>query len=133
MSFSEQLKDLRSRLKLTQCEMAHKLHVDASRISRWEGGELPTLDNVLRISKTYNVDALKWLENEETCLPEEEPPMDGPRLVHMRDTQNDRNEDPSEWRAKAVDLMARMADLLDYMLRKPRGGGGVANYLNHRA
>jgi len=132
MAFSEELKNLRLRLKLTQSEMALQLHVDPSRISRWEHDEVPTLDNVMRISKTYNVDALKWLDDDPTQLPDEVPPAEGPRLVHMSGTRTDPNEDRSEWRSKAVDLMARMADLLDYMLRKPRGGGGVANYLNYR-
>jgi len=129
MAFSEELKNLRLRLKLTQSEMAHMLHVDPSRISRWEHDEVPTLENVMRISKTFDVDALQWLESTEDHDQCEETPTEGPRLVHMKDGKMDLNDEPSEWRAKAVELLARMADLLDYMIRKPRGGGGVDNLL----
>lgn len=38
MSFSEKVKAVRSKLKLTQEELAHKLGVSFATVNRWESG-----------------------------------------------------------------------------------------------
>lgn len=55
--FSEELRKLRHEQKLTQAEMAFKLHVDPSRISRWEHDEVPPTQMVERIGTTFGVNA----------------------------------------------------------------------------
>lgn len=125
MALSKYLKDLRSSLNLTQCEMAHKLHVDPSRISRWENGEQPTLDNLQRIGKVFKVDTLKWLEVEEREALDHAEPTTGPRVIHMKDAPQHSSE--PDWRMKAVDLMSHMTVLLESMLRSPRGGGALSD------
>jgi len=120
--FAEELRKLRHDLKLSQSAMADRLHVDPSRISRWEHDELPPLNMVERISTTFGVNAHEWL-HESQQPPSADAPASEPRVVHMK-SEPSRNEDDSNWRGKAIDLLSRMTDLLESLIKNARRGGG---------
>jgi len=120
--FSEKLRKLRLGQKLTQAEMAFKLHVDPSRISRWEHDEIPPTQMVERISKTFGVNAHEWLHEEVPKSPQESATME-PRVVHMKSEAAHGNREEGSWRGKAIDLLSRMTDLLESLIKNARGGG----------
>lgn len=118
--FAKELRKLRHDQNLSQAAMAFMLHVDPSRISRWEHGELPPLHMVERISATFGVNAHEWLR--ESPPPPEAAPANEPRVVHMK-PEPTRTEEDGNWRSKAIDLRSRMADLLESVIKNARGGG----------
>lgn len=119
--FSEELRKLRHEQKLTQAEMAFKLHVDPSRISRWEHDEVPPTQMLERISKTFGVNAHEWLREEVPNSPHESATME-PRVVHMKPEAAHGDREEGGWRGKAIDLLSRMTDLLESILKNARGG-----------
>lgn len=119
--FSEELRKLRHEQRLTQAEMAFKLHVDPSRISRWERDELPPLSMVERISATFGVNAHEWL-HESPQQPNADASVSEPRLVHMKHESPRNDAEDSNWRSKAIDLLSRMTDLLESLIKNARGG-----------
>lgn len=65
-SFGERLKNLRLKENLSQMELAKKLGVGKSVISKWERGESEaSLSNLIRIVKFFNIslDCLAGLED----------------------------------------------------------------------
>ncbi len=120
--FSEELKALRTRLGLTQQEMADRLNMDRSNYSRLEHKEHPPAHLLDRIHKEFQVDAWSWMRPVEPEEREEQ----GPRLVHLRNAHDQEPAEESNWRLKAVDLLGRITDLLASMIKDPskRGGGG---------
>ncbi len=125
--FSEELKALRSRLGLTQQAMANRLSMERSTYCRLEHKEQPPPYMVERISKEFGVDAWAWMRSEE----EEPENVPGPHVVHFHtiDQKVLSEEERTEraWRSKAVDLLARVTDLLENLIRssgRNKGGGG---------
>lgn len=58
---TKRLEELREINGLNKKEFADKLGINRSATSRWESGEIkPTLDNLILISRTFNV-SLDWL------------------------------------------------------------------------
>ena len=51
-TLGEKLKEMRNSKGLTQVELAGKLKIEQSCLSRWEkGGTVPTIDNYKKLSK----------------------------------------------------------------------------------
>lgn len=122
--FSEELRKLRHEQKLTQAEMAFKLHVDPSRISRWEHDEVPPTQMLERISTTFGVNAHEWLREEVPKSPHESATA-APRVVHMKPEAAHGDREEGSWRGKAIDLLSRMTDLLESLIKNARGGGVI--------
>jgi transcriptional regulator with XRE-family HTH domain len=68
--FAENLKKIRKSMRLTQEQMAKKLHINKQSIFRYEKGEAsPGLNIIQKLSRYFNVN-LNWLLNEK-CASEE--------------------------------------------------------------
>lgn len=122
--FSEELKALRTGLGLTQQAMADRLMVDRTTYLRWEHKEHPPTYVVERISKEFGVDAWSWLRPEETA-----PQEPGPRVVHLRNDEAEKDREDNRWRLRALDLLSHITDLVEGILKNPgkRGGGGLTD------
>ena len=65
MEFTERLKILRKQAKLTQKELAEKIGISQPAYGDWERGvKKPTQDNLVKITKIFNVSLDSLLENE---------------------------------------------------------------------
>lgn len=64
MTFSEKLQQLRKDKRLSQEELADKLEVSRQAISKWEVGEVPNLENLIKISKFFGC-TLDYLVNDD--------------------------------------------------------------------
>lgn len=53
MTFSEKLQQLRKDKRLSQEELADRLEVSRQAVSKWEVGEVPNLENLIKISKFF--------------------------------------------------------------------------------
>lgn len=82
-AFSKNIKELRSKLKLTQSEFAERLGISRAAISLWEKGErTPNYTMVLNIVKEFGV-SLDWLLDS--------PYKDAPVKVRLKEnTENDK-------------------------------------------
>ena len=66
MEFSEKIQELRNKNKLTQEQLAEKLYVSRSAVSKWESGKgYPSIDSLKYISKTFNISIDELLSIEE--------------------------------------------------------------------
>lgn len=66
MDFNEKLQQLRKEKGLTQEELAEKLYVSRTAISKWESGRgLPSIDSLKEISKLFSVTIDDLLSGEE--------------------------------------------------------------------
>lgn len=55
-SVGRKIQSLRIEHKLTQDELAEKLYVTRQALSKWENGQsIPTIDNILLLSRLFNV------------------------------------------------------------------------------
>jgi transcriptional regulator with XRE-family HTH domain len=118
--FARKLKALRLEQKLTQAAMGQMLHTDASRICRLERGEHPSPRIIEQMNKVFGVNAYEWLVEEEESIADDAKP----RVVHInRSNMNDPNDEFS-YRAKAIEMLGRMMDMLESLIRNSRGGGG---------
>lgn len=69
MEFSEKLQQLRNQEDLTQDELAKKLYVSRTAISKWESGRgYPSIDSLKAISKLFNISIDDLLSGEELIL-----------------------------------------------------------------
>lgn len=64
MTFSEKLQQLRKDQRLSQEELADRLEVSRQAISKWEVGEVPNLENLIKISKFFGC-TLDYLVNDD--------------------------------------------------------------------
>lgn len=56
MPFSNNLRKLRIKHRLTQSELAQKLHLSRSAISNYEQGKMqPTIETLIEISKIFDI------------------------------------------------------------------------------
>ena len=66
MEFNEKLQELRKQKGLTQEELAEKLYVSRTAISKWESGRgFPNIESLKAISKFFSVSLDKLLSGEE--------------------------------------------------------------------
>lgn len=66
MNFSEKIKKLRKENNLTQEELADKLFISRTAISKWESGKgYPSIDLLKQISKEFNVSVDNLLSSEQ--------------------------------------------------------------------
>lgn len=66
MEFNEKLQELRKEKGLTQEELAEKLYVSRTAISKWESGRgYPNVDSLKAISKYFSVSLDQLLSSEE--------------------------------------------------------------------
>ncbi len=66
MEFSEKIQELRNKNKLTQEQLAEKLYVSRTAVSKWESGKgYPSIDSLKYISKTFNISIDELLSIEE--------------------------------------------------------------------
>ena len=64
MKFSDNLKNIRKSLKLSQHDLANKLNVAQSTVGMWESGKrTPKLDDISRVSRVLNVTVARLLGN----------------------------------------------------------------------
>ena len=65
MTFAEKLKELRKHAGLSQEKLAEKLGVSRQAITKWEGGSgVPDIDNIMAISKLFDVSMDELFSNE---------------------------------------------------------------------
>lgn len=90
MELKKKLSQLRKEKGLTQLELAEAMNVSRQAVSRWEvGSAVPTLDNLVSLSKVYSVplDYLVHDEMEEPgpagCEAEPAAPQHSPKLRHL--------------------------------------------------
>lgn len=66
MEFSKKIQELRNKHKLTQEQLAEKLYVSRTAVSKWESGRgYPSIDSLKYISKIFNISIDELLSNEE--------------------------------------------------------------------
>ena len=84
MEFNEKLQELRKQKGLTQEELAEKLYVSRTAVSKWESGRgYPNIDSLKEIAKFFSVTVDELLSPNEVLTIAEE---DGKRKEkHFRD------------------------------------------------
>ena len=66
MEFNEKLKELRKQHNMTQEQLAERLYVSRTAISKWESGKgYPNIESLKNISKTFSVSIDELLSNNE--------------------------------------------------------------------
>ncbi|MBE6052384.1 MAG: helix-turn-helix transcriptional regulator [Clostridium sartagoforme] len=66
MEFNEKLKELRKQNNMTQEQLAEKLYVSRTAISKWESGKgYPNIESLKSISKVFSVSIDELLSNKE--------------------------------------------------------------------
>lgn len=66
MTFEEKLKTLRKQSNLTQEELAKKLYVSRTAVSKWESGKgYPSIDTLKELAKVFGVSTDALLSNDE--------------------------------------------------------------------
>ena len=84
MEFREKLQQLRKQKNLTQEELAEKLYVSRTAISKWESGRgYPNIDSLKAISKFFSVGIDELLSGEEVLTIAEEDSKE--KQNHIRD------------------------------------------------
>ena len=77
MEFNEKLRNLRKQKGITQEELAEKLFVSRTAVSKWESGKgYPSIDSLKMISKFYSVTVDELLSGEEMLALAEEENLD---------------------------------------------------------
>lgn len=69
MEFNEKLQQLRKQKGCTQEELAERLYVSRTAVSKWESGRgYPSIDSLKSISKLFNISIDDLLSSEEIVL-----------------------------------------------------------------
>ncbi|MGX6979270.1 helix-turn-helix domain-containing protein [Vagococcus elongatus] len=69
MELSQKLKNRRKEIKLTQEEVAEKIHVSRQTISNWETGRtLPDINSLVMISNVYEISLDKLIKGDEQII-----------------------------------------------------------------
>ena len=69
MKFSEKLKSIRTRLELSQDDLASIINVSRQAITKWETGVgLPDIENLKVLSKLFNLPIDTLLDDDIKCL-----------------------------------------------------------------
>ena len=75
MTLGTKIKEYRTKLGLTQKDLAEKLHVTYQAVSRWENGDVePSVDTIMEMTKIFNcsADELFGIEKDPAPAPEPE-------------------------------------------------------------
>lgn len=113
MKFPDKIKTLRKALKLSQNELAEKIHIHPTHLSKMENGHLsPSIDIVQRLMKVFGVSADQLLnEDESTTVDIQNKELNEQlALIHQLD------DDEKNALIKIINSMLtkkRMKDLLD--------------------
>ena len=87
--FDERIRELRHSLGINQVEFGKRLNVTKQCISNWENNNImPSIDMLIRISKTFSVcaDYLLGLENQQTL---DVSGLSAEQILHLQDLIND--------------------------------------------
>ena len=87
--FDERIRELRHSLGINQVEFGKRLNVTKQCISNWENNNImPSIDMLIRISKTFSVSAdyLLGLENQETL---DVSGLSAEQILHLQALIND--------------------------------------------
>ena len=113
MKFPEKIKGLRKALKLSQNELAEKIHVHPTHLSKMENGHLsPSIDIVQRLMKVFGVSADQLLNEDENTTVD----IQDKELNEQLSLINQLDEDEKNALIKIINSMLtkkRMKDLLD--------------------
>lgn len=113
MKFNEKIKALRKSANLNQQELASKLHIHVTHLSKIENGHLlPSIDIVQRLMKVFAVSADNLLNDEENSVVE----LENHELNEQLMLINQLDEDEKNALIKIINSMLtkkRMKDLLD--------------------
>ncbi len=113
MKFNEKIKTLRKSANLNQQELASKLHIHVTHLSKIENGHLlPSIDIVQRLMKVFAVSADNLLNDEENSVVE----LQNHELNEQLMLINQLDEDEKNALVKIINSMLtkkRMKDLLD--------------------
>ncbi len=113
MKFSEKIKELRKALKLSQNDLAEKIHVHPTHLSKMENGHLsPSIDIVQRLMKVFGVSADQLLNEDENTTVD----IQDKELNEQLALINQLDEDEKNALIKIINSMLtkkRMKDLLD--------------------
>lgn len=113
MKFNEKIKALRKSANLNQQELASKLHIHVTHLSKIENGHLlPSIDIVQRLMKVFAVSADNLLNDEENSVVE----LQNHELNEQLMLINQLDEDEKNALVKIINSMLtkkRMKDLLD--------------------
>src|SRR6056297_2042271 len=113
MKFNEKIKTLRKSANLNQQELASKLHIHVTHLSKIENGHLlPSIDIVQRLMKVFAVSADNLLNDEENSVVE----LENHELNEQLMLINQLDEDEKNALIKIINSMLtkkRMKDLLD--------------------
>lgn len=83
ITIGEKIKTLRKEMKLTQKELAHKIGVTASTVTKYENGQLePNIEVLNKIATTFNISISTLIEDnnskKELCIE--------PKLLNLRES-----------------------------------------------
>ena len=68
MEFREKLQLLRVHMKLSQEELANKLHISRQSITKWENGQsFPDIQNLIQLSEIFKVTIDRLVKKDDTC------------------------------------------------------------------
>lgn len=82
MNLPEKLAFLRRAKGLCQQELANEMNVSRQAVSKWESGNvMPSLDNLIYLSKLYGVTIDSLIDDSQDLPPEPAPP-ESPRMEH---------------------------------------------------
>lgn len=113
MKFNEKIKALRKSANLNQQELAGKLHIHVTHLSKIENGHLlPSIDIVQRLMKVFAVSADNLLNDEESSVVE----IQNHELNEQLMLINQLDEEEKNALVKIINSMLtkkRMKDLLD--------------------
>ncbi len=113
MKFSDKIKELRKALKLSQNDLAEKIHVHPTHLSKMENGHLsPSIDIVQRLMKVFGVSADQLLNEDENTTVD----IQDKELNEQLALINQLDEDEKNALIKIINSMLtkkRMKDLLD--------------------
>lgn len=113
MKFNEKIKALRKAADMSQQELADKLHVHVTHLSKMENGHLmPSIDIVQRLMKIFTVTADQLLNEEEKTVVD----IQNHELNEQLALINQLDEDEKNALVKIINSMLtkkRMKDLLD--------------------
>lgn len=87
MNLSEKLSFLRKKKGLSQENLADEMNVSRQAVSKWESGNvMPSLDNLIYLSKLYGVTIDSLIDDSQDLPPEPAPPEpvppESPRMEH---------------------------------------------------
>ncbi len=113
MKFNEKIKALRKASKMNQQELADKIHIHVTHLSKMENGHLlPSIDIVQRLMKVFAVSADNLLNDSENSVVE----LQNHELNEQLMLINQLDEDEKNALIKIINSMLtkkRMKDLLD--------------------